>query len=73
MTLVWLVTRQRDIDDLDTDLIRRMVVLKIRVDPNGITAGRVRWRAGHQPRPFGSDHWHEPVRRRNSTSQTSVR
>jgi hypothetical protein len=55
--LAWLVTHQRDIGDLDTDLIRRMVVLKIWVDANGVTAGSVRWRAGHESRPFDPDHW----------------
>lgn len=34
-----------------------MVVLKIWVDANGVTAGNVRWRAGHQPHPFDPDHW----------------
>jgi len=55
--LAWLVTHHRDIGDLDTDLIRRMVVLKIWVDANGVTAGNVHWRAGHQPAPFDPDHW----------------
>jgi len=55
--LAWLVTHQRDIGDLDTDLIRRMVALKIWVDAHGVTAGSVRWRTGHEPRPFDPDHW----------------
>lgn len=55
--LAWLVTHQRDIGDLDTDLIRRLVVLKIWVDANGITAGNVHSRAGHQPHTFDPDHW----------------
>jgi len=53
--LAWLVTHQRDIGDLDTDLIRRMVVLKIWVDASGVTAGSVHWRAGDEPRPFDPD------------------
>ena len=40
--LAWLVTHQRDIGDLDTDLIRRMVTLEIWVDAHGVTAGSVR-------------------------------
>jgi hypothetical protein len=55
--LAWLVTHQRDSGDLDTELIRRMVVLKIWVDANGVTAGSVHWRAGHEPGPFDPDHW----------------
>ena len=55
--LAWLVIHQRDSGDLDTDLIRRMVVLKIWVDANGVTAGSMRGRAGHEPRPFDPDHW----------------
>ena len=54
--LAWLVTHQRDIGHLDTDLIGRLVVLKIWVDAHGVTAGTVHWRAGHQPRPFDPDH-----------------
>jgi hypothetical protein len=34
-----------------------MVALKIWVDAHGVTAGSVRWRAGHEPRPFDPDHW----------------
>ena len=55
--LAWFVTRQRDIGDLDTDLVRRMVALKIWVDAHGVTAGSVRWKAGHEPRPFDPHHW----------------
>ncbi len=55
--LAWLVTHQRDIGNLDTDLIRRMVALKIWVDAHGVTAGSVRWKAGHEPRPFDPNHW----------------
>ena len=55
--LAWLVIHQRDSGDLDTDLIRRMVVLKIWVDANGVTAGSMRGRAGHEPRPFDPDNW----------------
>jgi predicted nucleotidyltransferase component of viral defense system len=55
--LAWLVTHQRDIGDLNTDLIRRMVALKIWVDAHGVTAGTMHWRAGHEPRPFDPDDW----------------
>ena len=54
--LAWLVTHQRDIGNLDTDLIGRLAVLNIWVDAHGVTAGTVHWRAGHQPRPFDPDH-----------------
>ena len=77
--LAWLVTHQRDIGNLDTDLIGRLVVLKIWVDAHGVTAGTVHWRAGHQPCPFDPDHCAIPASGRHgircglSLSKPSVR
>ena len=55
--LAWLATHQRDIGALDTDLIRRLVVLKIRVDANGVASATCSWRTGHGSRPFDPGAW----------------
>lgn len=55
--LAWLATHQRDVGTLDTDLIRRLVVLKIWVDAHGVSSATCAWRPGHQPRPFDPDEW----------------
>lgn len=58
--LAWLATHQRDFGGLDTNLIRRLAVLKIWVDANGATAANAHWKPGHEPRPFDPDHWLRP-------------
>jgi len=55
--LAWLATHQRDIGGLDTSLIRRLAVLKIWADANGVAAANVRWKPGHEPRVFTPDQW----------------
>ena len=55
--LSWLAAHQRDIGGLDTGLIRRLVVLKVWADANGVSAANVRWKPGHEPRPFDPDKW----------------
>ena len=42
---------------LDTNLIRRLAVLKVWADAHGVTAASVRWKPGHEPRPFDPDKW----------------
>lgn len=55
--LTWLATHQQHIGALDTDLIRRLAVLKIWVDAHGVSAANVRWRPGHAPSDFDPDQW----------------
>lgn len=40
--LGWQATHQRDVGALDTDLIRRLVVLKIWVDAHGVSSAHAR-------------------------------
>lgn len=62
--LAWLATHQRDIGALDTDLIRRLVVLKVWVDAHGVASATCSWRPGHEARPFDPDTW---LRRREAS------
>jgi hypothetical protein len=55
--LAWLATHQRDIGALDTTLIRRLAILKIWVDANGLATANIRWKPGHEPRAFTPDQW----------------
>jgi predicted nucleotidyltransferase component of viral defense system len=55
--LAWLATHQRDIGVLDTTLIRRLAILKIWVDANGVAVANIRWKPGHEPRAFTPDRW----------------
>lgn len=55
--LAWLAAHQRDIGGLDTTLIRRLAVLKIWADANGVAAANVRWKPGHESRAFAPDQW----------------
>lgn len=55
--LAWLATHQRVIGSLDTDLIRRLAVLKIWVDAHGVRAAHANWKPGHEPRAFDPGHW----------------
>ncbi|MFT4083948.1 MAG: nucleotidyl transferase AbiEii/AbiGii toxin family protein [Nocardioides sp.] len=55
--LAWLATHQRDVGVLDTDLIRRLAVLKIWVDAHGVSSATCAWRPGHEPRSFDPDQW----------------
>lgn len=55
--LAWLATHQRDVGILDTDLIRRLVVLKVWVDSHGVSSATSQWRPGHEARSFDPDQW----------------
>jgi len=55
--LAWLAAHQRGIGGLDEDLIRRLVVLKVWADANGVSAANVHWKPGHEPRAFDPDKW----------------
>jgi predicted nucleotidyltransferase component of viral defense system len=55
--LAWLADHQREVGGLDTNLIRRLSVLKIWTDANGVAAASVRWKPGHEPRAFSPERW----------------
>lgn len=55
--LAWLMTHRREIGGLDTDLIRRLAVLKVWVDSHGVSSTTTRWSPGHMPCAFDADHW----------------
>lgn len=55
--LAWLATHQRDVGVLDTDLIRRLVVLKVWADAHGVSSATCTWRPGHEARPFDPGRW----------------
>ena len=50
--LAWVAQHQGELGGLDAVLIRRLAVLKIWVDANGLTGANVRWKPGHEPRSF---------------------
>ena len=47
---------------LDVELIRRLAVLKIWVDANGVHGGNSFWKQGHERYPFDPEKW---LRERN--------
>jgi nucleotidyltransferase AbiEii toxin of type IV toxin-antitoxin system len=47
--LAWVAQHQRDLGGLDTGLIRRLAVLKIWVDANGLGGANAIWKPGHEP------------------------
>lgn len=55
--LSWAAQHQREIGGLDTNLIRRLAVLKIWVDANGVAGLNAMWKPGHEPRPFDPAAW----------------
>lgn len=55
--LAWIAHHQRDLGGLDKELIRRLAVLKIWVDANGVAAGEARWKPGHESRDFVPTTW----------------
>lgn len=56
--LVWLRQHYREDGGLDTDLVRRLAVLKIWVDKYGVnTADGANWKPAHDSKPFQPDVW----------------
>lgn len=55
--LRWVMQNSQITGPLDRSLIRRLAVLKIWVDANGLWAGKIYWRKGHQGPPFDPAHW----------------
>lgn len=58
--LAWLANHRRDLGGLDTALIRRLAVLKIWVDANGVAGANAHWKPGHEPRAFSPENWLRP-------------
>jgi hypothetical protein len=55
--LAWVANHRRDLPDLDPDLIRRLAVLKIWVDSNGVSSAQAHWKKGHEPSEFDPATW----------------
>jgi len=55
--LAWIAQHQHDVGSLDLNLIRRLAVLKIWVDSNGLAGGKAHWRQGHKPCEFDPTSW----------------
>ena len=55
--LHWIMTTPTIARTLDRPLIRRLAVLKIWTDTNGIHAGSTFWKPGHEGHPFDPEHW----------------
>lgn len=55
--LAWIATNAELIRSLDSDLIRRLAVLKIWVDSNGMHTGSMAWPPGHEKSQFDVERW----------------
>jgi len=55
--LRWVMTNSAETGELDLALMRRLAVLKIWVDANGVHAGDTFWKPGHEGLPFDPDLW----------------
>lgn len=55
--LAWVAQNQRNLGDLNLDLIRRLAVLKIWVDARGLHGTNAAWKPGHEPRDFNPADW----------------
>lgn len=62
--LVWIIRNRRLFDrELDLDRIRRLAVLKIWVDANGMASATHTWKAAREPQPLDVDRWLRERRR----------
>lgn len=55
--LRWVMTNTHITGQLDLALLRRLAVLKIWVDANGLHAGNTSWKPGHEGPAFDPDRW----------------
>lgn len=55
--LRWVMMNRDAVGELDLPLIRRLAVLKIRVDANGLHSGATFWKPGHEGHPFDVERW----------------
>lgn len=58
--LAWICSQRQLWNELDKDLIRRLTVLKIWTDSNGIHAGNASWGPAHAKSRFDPDRWLRP-------------
>lgn len=54
---IWQSYRRMPGTHLDANLVRRLAVLKIWVDANGLAAENTAWNPGHEAFPFEPAHW----------------
>ncbi len=55
--LGWIAEHHHEVGGIDQDLVRRLAVLKIWVDANGVSAGKAVWKSSHELAAFEPDHW----------------
>lgn len=55
--LRWVMTNNATTGALDFNLLRKLAVLKIWVDANGLHAGDTFWKPGHEGPSFDADRW----------------
>ena len=55
--LAWVASTPSVASQLDEVLVRRLAVLKIWADANGVRAGRTFWKPGHEGPPFDAERW----------------
>jgi len=60
--LSWIMTTAFISSALDIEIIRKLAVLKIWVDANGVHGGNAFWKQGHERYPFDPEKW---LRKRN--------
>lgn len=58
--LAWIMEHRHEVGGLDLDLVRRLAILKIWVDANGLAGGNATWKPGHEPAAFDPEHWLRP-------------
>jgi predicted nucleotidyltransferase component of viral defense system len=58
--LAWIAAHHHEMGGIDRDLVRRIAVLKVWVDANGVSAGKAVWKPSHEPAPFEPDRWLRP-------------
>jgi predicted nucleotidyltransferase component of viral defense system len=55
--LRWAATHPAEAGSIDSALVRRLAVLKVWVDANGLHAGSVFWKPGHEGSAFDPQRW----------------
>jgi predicted nucleotidyltransferase component of viral defense system len=55
--LRWVMSNTRTTGQLDLDLVRRLAVLKMWVDANGVRVADTHWKPGHEGPPFDPERW----------------
>lgn len=58
--LAWIMEHRYEVGGLDLDLVRRLAILKIWVDANGLAGGNATWKPGHEAAGFDPERWLRP-------------